>query len=623
MRVSLPCLVLGAALALSGAQAAPSVYVAYPPDGHRVPFDHVLLEGSVAPGAALTVGGVAVPTGPDGLFITWWPLKPGANALRLVARQGGQSAARVLTVIRTVPTRLPATPTAIARASVQPAQPLEFWDPAGDTAAERRVPVRFEGSPGGQASVRVAGGPAQPLTEGPAGVYSGAYTLPPGAVLNTAPLVVSLRGRDGRTVSATAPGRLSSAPGTARTVLQPPGSVPGLGVNAAGTRLTTLSGQPLLYPREAMTFRAVGRVGPDLRVRLAPGVGALVTAAQVAPLGFAAPPTPAGGAITVDAVPGPLAPDTPVPVAPAPLPKVAGPAQPGPVARPAPELHLRLPLGAARPPFTLEQPSARRVTLTLYGPPLAPFTPPAGPLPWPLERLEVQPLAGGITQISAVLAAPLWGFTANPDGDELRLTLRLPPTLDPARPLAGRVITLDPGHGGSQNGGAGSLRVPEKDLVLPIALRAAELLRAQGASVNLTRSGDVTLGLVERGLLAEAAGSDLLISIHANALPDGRDPRGIRGPEVYFTHPQAQPLAAALLSALRERLPDLGPGTGLKPGADLALTRPTTQPSVLVELGYLTDPGNLRLLHSPGGQERMAQAIAQGVADLFQAEAAR
>ena len=62
-----------------------------------------------------------------------------------------------------------------------------------------------------------------------------------------------------------------------------------------------------------------------------------------------------------------------------------------------------------------------------------------------------------------------------------------------------------------RKGGAGSLRVPEKGIVLPIALRVAELLRAQGANVNLTRTGDVTLGLYERDLSAEAAGSDLLV----------------------------------------------------------------------------------------------------------------
>ncbi|MFC6748761.1 N-acetylmuramoyl-L-alanine amidase family protein [Deinococcus aquaticus] len=195
----------------------------------------------------------------------------------------------------------------------------------------------------------------------------------------------------------------------------------------------------------------------------------------------------------------------------------------------------------------------------------------------------------------------------------MRLTIRTPPTPNPAQPLQGRTITLDPGHGGTQNGGAGSLGTPEKDLVLPITLRAAELLRAQGATIHLTRTTDTTVGLYDRGQLAHDTGSDLLISVHANALPDGRDPRGIRGPEIYYTHPQAQPLAAALLAALRTSLPDLGPGTGLKPGADLALTRPTSQPSVLIETGYLTDPGNLRLLNSPAGQERLAQAIAAGV----------
>ncbi|MFD1730168.1 N-acetylmuramoyl-L-alanine amidase [Deinococcus malanensis] len=108
--------------------------------------------------------------------------------------------------------------------------------------------------------------------------------------------------------------------------------------------------------------------------------------------------------------------------------------------------------------------------------------------------------------------------------------------------------------------------MPEKGLVLPITLRAAELLRAQGATVHLTRSTDVTVSLYDRGLSAEASRSDLLVSVHANALPDGRDPRGVRGPEVYFTHPQAQPVAASILAALRAGLPELGSGAGLKPG---------------------------------------------------------
>uniref|UniRef100_UPI00286993D2 N-acetylmuramoyl-L-alanine amidase family protein n=1 Tax=Deinococcus sp. TaxID=47478 RepID=UPI00286993D2 len=238
-----------------------------------------------------------------------------------------------------------------------------------------------------------------------------------------------------------------------------------------------------------------------------------------------------------------------------------------------------------------------------------------------LQSVDVQPGLPGVTLVTFTLAAgQAWGFQAGYANGDLVVTIRRPPGLDPARPLLGRVITLDPGHGGSQKGGAGSLRVPEKNLVLPIALRVAALLRAQGATVVMTRTTDVTLGLYERGLAAENAPSDLLVSIHANALPDGRDPRGIRGPEVYYTHPQAQAVSASILAALRRTVPELGPGEGLKGSAFLALTRPSAQPSLLVETAYLTDAGNLRVLQSPAGQERIAQGIAAGIADFYAAQ---
>ena len=89
MRPALPALLLGTALLTLGAApaatptAVPGILVAYPPDGHRVAFDHVILEGMVPPGATLTVSGTLVPTGPDGLYISWFPLKPGVNDLRL------------------------------------------------------------------------------------------------------------------------------------------------------------------------------------------------------------------------------------------------------------------------------------------------------------------------------------------------------------------------------------------------------------------------------------------------------------------------------------------------------------------------------------------------------------
>ncbi|GGL13502.1 N-acetylmuramoyl-L-alanine amidase family protein [Deinococcus radiotolerans] len=595
--LSAALLTLGAAPAATpSAPGTPNILVAYPPADYRVAFDHVILEGMVTPGATLTVSGTPVPTGPDGLYISWFPLKPGVNDLRLIARtparpgQPARSATRILRVTRTVPRALPATPTTINRDSLAPTQPTELWDAAGDTPQERQIPVRFQGSPGARASARITALPAQPLREGPAGTYTGALDVPPTARLSSAPITVTLTGRDGRTTTATAQGRVTSTPGTARTITTPPGTVPGPGLNASSTRLTTTQGAPLLYPRDGTTYRAVGRVGNDLRVRLAPGTSALITANQTTPSGFTPPPAPDGGPITVDGNPD--------------------------------QLTLHLPLGAAQPPFTLTQTGERTLRLTLYATPTQPLTPPEQNDPR-LTRLDLSTPTPGVTQLDLTLTHPLWGFTADHDRDGLTLTTRHPPTLNPTRPLQGRTITLDAGHGGTQNGGAGSLGTPEKNLTLPITLLTAQLLEAQGATITLTRNTDTTLGLYDRGLIAEQSGSDLLISIHANALPDGRDPRGTRGPEIYYTHQQAKGPAQAILTAIRTQLPDLGPGTGLKPDADLALTRPTTQPSLLIETAYLTDPGNLRILNSPAGQRRIAQAIADGVIAYYAGLAGR
>ncbi|RJF71610.1 N-acetylmuramoyl-L-alanine amidase [Deinococcus cavernae] len=674
-RLLLTLLVLGAGNAL----AAPDVFIAYPPPEYRVRYANVIVEGSVTPGATLTINGKAVAVGPDGLFMEWWPLKAGVNTLKFVTRQGKQAGSATLRVTRTLAQGMPATPTAIARTSVTPRENIEFWDAARDTPAERTVPISFQGSPGGKASFRVAGGPPLALREGLAGTYSGQYTLPENASALNAAITVSLTGRNGRTVSAAAPGRLTSLQGALKTGVQKPGSVRGLGLNDATTLATTLTGEPALYPRDGMTFTLVGRVGQDVRARLGSGNSILITArqlivtpgapplAQSGPLSInssaavTTPPASASGAVSgsvpvpvtaaVSVPPVPVITVPAVPATPSASPAVSAPPVSSTTTGPAPasaaspvstlspppveiapvsppqvtptqvtdDLQLRIPLGGARVPFQVTQTNASQLQLDLHGL-LIPPTPPTQTHPL-LRGVRIAQV-GGSTRLTVDLNTPqLWGFTANYDSQGLLLTIRRPPTLNPAQPLAGRVITLDPGHGGTQKGGAGSLRVPEKGLVLPIALRVAELLRAQGASVNLTRTGDVTLGLYERDLLAEATNSDLLVSIHANALPDGRDPRGIRGPEVYYTHPQAQAVSQSILSQLRARLPDLGPGQGLMPGANLALTRPTTQISLLVETAYLTDAGNLRALMSPEGRERFAQAIAQGIVDFYVSQA--
>ncbi len=654
------------ATGLTSAFAAPSVYVAYPKPDYRVAFDHIILEGSVTPGATLKVNGQAAQVAPDGLFMLWWPLKVGTNDLKLVATQAGQSGSATVRVIRTSIPAVPATPTSIARGSVTPSANIEFWDAPEDTAPERTVQISFRGSPGGRAAFQVGGGPLQAMREGPAGTYSGSYLLPEQASLRNAAMTVRLTGRDGKTVSATATGRLTSTLGNLKTGVQKPGTVQGLGLNDAQNYATTPTGDPALYPRDGMSFRLVGRVGTDVRARLAPGVSVLLSASQLS-IAPGQPPLASSSALTIEgaSVAAPAA-FTPAQTTPAALPPTAIPAVPSTVPDPAilppagellptdpgtppssgpssgeptpgasaqpsmpapqvapaipgsPFLKVRVPLGGVRVPFLIDQTGPSQLTLTLFGLLGAP-TPPTASDPL-LSAVTVTPGAGQTRVVLDLNAAQLWGFTANYQGGDLVLSMRRPPTLSAAQPLRGRTLTIDPGHGGTQTGGAGSFGVPEKNIVLPIALRVAELLRAQGATVNLTRTGDTTLGLYERDLSAEATQSDLLVSIHANALPDGINPAGIRGPEVHFTHPQAQAVSAAIVSQLRSRLPELGAGKGLMPGANLALTRPTTQISLLVETAYLTDPGNLRTLMSADGRERFAQAIAGGIVDFYRAQ---
>lgn len=687
------------AASLSAASAAPSVFVAYPNDNYRVAHDHVILEGSVTPGASLKISGQAVPVAADGLFMLWWPLNVGVNNLKLVATQGGQSGSLNLKVTRTVNTVPPSRPTAIVRSSVTPRENIEFWDAPEDSPAERSITVSFVGSPGGRASFHLAGGALQAMREGPAGTYTGTYVLPEQASMRNAAFTVHLTGKDGKTVSAAATGRLTSTLGAIKTGVQKPGTILGLGLNDAQNMTTDLDGNPALFPRNGMTFTLVGRQGTDVRARLAPATSVLISANQLLvspgrpayaasgpmtivgavaadkpasglatpfvsktvsspPVAVPTPPMDATTTPTTSAAPPPanpvpavatdptsipstppdpnappaatpaateIPPTTPPAPAPEPTPVTPSPLPtPTPIPTPPPtptatgDLQIRIPLGGVKVPFQIEQTAPGQLTLNLYGitaPPTAPSL--SDPL---VGKITVLPRLGASSVTFDLNTRQLWGFTANYEGNDLLISVRRPPSLNAARPLSGRTITLDPGHGGTQKGGAGSFGIPEKNIVLPIALRVAELLKAQGATVNMTRTTDVTLGLYERDLSAENTRSDLLVSIHANALPDGRDPRGIRGPEVHFSRPQAGAVAGSILNQLRTRLPEIGPGKGLMPEANLALTRPTTQISLLVETAYLTDPDNLRTLSSPDGKERFAQAIAGGIVDFYLAQ---
>ncbi|SFI43124.1 N-acetylmuramoyl-L-alanine amidase family protein [Jannaschia pohangensis] len=223
------------------------------------------------------------------------------------------------------------------------------------------------------------------------------------------------------------------------------------------------------------------------------------------------------------------------------------------------------------------------------------------------------------------------------------------PRQDGSRPL---VVALDPGHGGIDSG-AERGGVTEADLMLRFAGELAAVLRRDGHQVVFTRDGDEFVGLRGRTTVARAWSADLLISLHADAVEGGgaegatvytladsdgdalsaelaeRQARddlllGVELPEqgdeiarVLIDLAQAETAARseALADALVEGLGEAGVRLHKRPrlGARFTVLKAPDIPSVLLELGFMSDPTDLANLMSPDWRGRMATAVARSV----------
>jgi|GEM_PF-1471044 len=127
----------------------------------------------------------------------------------------------------------------------------------------------------------------------------------------------------------------------------------------------------------------------------------------------------------------------------------------------------------------------------------------------------------------------------------------------PAAPPALRKIVIDPGHGGKDPGAIGLDGVAEKDIVLGVARRLADKLKALGIDVVLTRKDDRFIPLEERTAIANAESADLFISLHVNASPNPE----ARGVETYYldntTDEAALRMAARENGIARDKISDL------------------------------------------------------------------
>ena len=171
-----------------------------------------------------------------------------------------------------------------------------------------------------------------------------------------------------------------------------------------------------------------------------------------------------------------------------------------------------------------------------------------------------------------------------------------------------KIVCIDPGHGG-KDPGAVSGGVDEKDITLDVSKKIASCLEAQCCTVMLTRETDVFVELSDRARMANAAQADLFVSVHCNSSTRA----DTTGMEVYhYTHAsEASKRAARVI--YDKLLPACGlRGRGVK-AADLAVLRETAMPAVLVELGFISSPGDRAELTDSAWQDDAAQAIADGI----------
>ena len=202
-----------------------------------------------------------------------------------------------------------------------------------------------------------------------------------------------------------------------------------------------------------------------------------------------------------------------------------------------------------------------------------------------------------------------WGYELSYRGGTLFCEVLFAPKVRNGRlPLKGLTVAVDPGHSPRIGDGAVSPQgAAEGRVNYAIASCLKEHLKKMGASVVLTRGPDEGPDLAARTRLAREAGADLMVSVHANAVPDGADPYKSSGFSAYFFQPQSAALARKVHAAYR-KIPGISDNGILY--ANLAVVRPTRFPSVLTESGVLIRPDEEERLLSKVFQCLCARAMA-------------
>jgi len=588
MRTILGLALLGT-LITSPAWAEQPLYVAYPPTEHQTTADRIFLIGTAPAAGEVLINGSRVSRSPAGNFAPSFPLQVGENVFS-VRYQNQEIKLRVTrqSTQPEVPVGLTfgkdsLTPTVdIARL---PGELICFGAIAPPNATvsvklgEQTIPLPQQSQavqlPPNSAILTAQN---QPATTSAIGQYQGCATASAAVDLGQPQFQLTL---NGKTTTQPAPGKvsiLSPARLEVAEVIAEAGAAR-TGPSTDYSRLTPLP--------KGVRATVTGREGEWVRL----DYGAWIKAAEVRILPGAVPPLSLIRSISARQVEGatevvfPL--QTPVPVS--------------------------VQQGDRTFTLTLYNTTAQTDTIRLDDNPV-------------ISRLDWQQVNPTQLQYTFNLKSQQqWGYSLRYEGTSLILSLRHPPRMGRGgrltqgnQPLRGMKILVDPGHGGTETGSIGPNGYPEKDVNLVVSKLLQEQLIARGATVYMTREEDKEVSLADRMKMIDQLQPAIALSIHYNALPDSGDAINTKGIGTFWYHPQAHNLAMFLHNYLVEELKRPSYGVFWN---NLALTRPYSTPSVLLELGFMINPEEFEWVINPQEQEKLANAIADGVTQWITTQA--
>ncbi len=208
---------------------------------------------------------------------------------------------------------------------------------------------------------------------------------------------------------------------------------------------------------------------------------------------------------------------------------------------------------------------------------------------------------GGVTYVSELLVPKIRGYLIS--------NSYTPPFVTPNVPhTASGTVVIDPGHGGKDPGATSYHGYYEKTVNLSIARKVASYLENRGVRVIMTRNSDTFIELNERADIANRAGADLFVSIHA----DAHQSRSQNGYTIYVAR-SASWSSKKIGIAIEQSMGQTGLSSKGIRNADFRVLVRTACPAVLIECGYLTNPSEAALLDDSDFQDRIARSIADGI----------